>query len=120
MKGAGKMRLGWGLGVLGLAAAGAIAFAVTNIGGSASAQTGRDGPLSHEKRYRELLADELGISVEKLTEAELAARDRLVDEALAEGRLGDRQARHLKSLDAGEGLHLWLGGHMLGHRLHSS
>ena len=95
----------WGLAVIGLAAAGVIAVSAVGIGGGASAQT----PPSDEQdevrgdRYRELLAEELGITVEELTAAQTAARDSLIDEKLAAGEITEEQAERLKAMEIGEG-----------------
>jgi hypothetical protein len=116
----------WGLGLLGLAAAGVIAVSAVGIGGGASAQTppedeDKSAIEVHGDRYRELLAEELGISVDELTAAQKSARDRLLDEKVAEGKLTEEQAERLKSREIGEGrpLGFWLGFGMRG-KLHSA
>jgi hypothetical protein len=92
----------WGLGGLALVAAGAILFGALSIGnGWVSAQTEPDRhPFS---RFNEALAEELGISVEELEAAELAARNALIDEAVANGRITEEQAERLKSRELGRG-----------------
>jgi hypothetical protein len=105
------------LAIAGLAAAGIVAVSAIGIGGDVSAQT-PDDAKSRRERYRELLAAELGITVEALTEAQTTARDQLIDEALAAGDITEEQAERLKELEPGEGLRLGIGAHMLGHKLH--
>jgi polyhydroxyalkanoate synthesis regulator phasin len=109
----------WGLGGLGLfLAAGVVTFGVISIGrGNASAQAGPfdfdavfggvgavafagPGEMRGE-RFNELLAQKLGITVEQLEAAEKAARDQLIDEAVAEGRLTAEQGAKLKSMELG-------------------
>ena len=110
----------WGLGVVGLAAAGVIAAAALGVGGGASAQTAPGDEPNRGERYRQLLAEELGITVEELTEAQTAARHRLIDEALAAGDIAEEQAEQLKSLEAGEGhFRFRLVGHAAG-RVHNA
>lgn len=109
-----------GLGALGLAAVGAVALAAAGIGGGAFAQTPAEDGAKRGERYRELLAEELGITVEELTEAQTAARDRLIDEKLAAGEITAEQAERLKSLEPGEGLWIGIGRHMLGHKIHGA
>jgi hypothetical protein len=108
----------WGLGALGLAAAGVVAIAAIGAGGGAFAQTPPAEDQGRGERYRELLAAELGITVEELTTAQTAARDKLIDEKLAAGEITAEQAERLKSLEPGEGLGFAIGRHMLGHKLH--
>ena len=110
----------WGLGAAGLAAAGAIAIGVMGVGGSASAQIAPDDEQRRGERYRELLAEELGITLEELTQAQTTARNKVIDEALAAGEITAEQAERWKSLEPGEGLRFAIGRHALGHRLHNA
>ena len=93
----------WGLGVVGLAAVGAIAIAAVGIGGSASAQTpsNANGNTTPREQYREALAEELGISVDQLTSAQTAARDKVIDDAVAAGKITQEQADKMKSMQFG-------------------
>lgn len=109
----------WGLGVTGLAAAGAIVVAVVGVGGSASAQVGPEEKQSSGERYRELLADELGITVDELSEAQEAARDKLIDEAVAAGKLSQERGDALKARDIGQ-WRMGIGGHGMGEKLHGA
>lgn len=97
----------WGAAALGaLAAAGAIAFAIISFAGTASAK----GPNESADRYRQLLAAQLGISVDKLQSAETTARNQLADELAAKGAITTEQAAKIKSAPAGSfGLGLGLG-----------
>jgi uncharacterized protein YidB (DUF937 family) len=92
------------LGVVGLAAVGAIAIAAVGMGGSASAQTPSDDTdtSSFREQYREALAGQLGISVDELTNAQAAARDKVIDDAVTAGKLTQDQADKLKSMDFGQ------------------
>ena len=104
----------WGLGALALfAALAVIAFTVAGLGrNSAFAQT----PFKRDPgRYEELLAQKLGITVERLREAQKAARDQMIDDAVADGQLTQEQAARLKSKDVGaaRGLALGRGGALL-------
>ena len=102
----------WGLGAIGLAVtAGVIAFGVASFAGSAQAE---EDPEKDGSRYQELLAQQLGISVEQLQTAQRAARDQLLDAAVAEGRLTAEQAEKLKSLPVGAGLRI---RHRIGHAI---
>jgi hypothetical protein len=90
--------------VAGLAAAGAIAVTAIGISNGASAQTPPDDEQSgYGQRYRELLAEELGITVDELASAQTAARDKAIDEAVAAGDLTEEQGRKLKEREIGEG-----------------
>jgi len=92
----------WGLSGLALAVgAGVIAFGVASFTGSARAQEETE-KAAQADRYEELLAQQLGISVDELKAAQKAARDQMIDEAVAAGRLTPEQAERLKSLEPGE------------------
>ena len=108
----------WGLGALGLAAVGVVAIAAIGIGGGVSAQVAPEDSEGRGQRYRELLAAELGITVEELKTAQTAARDQLIDEALAADEITAEQAERLKALEPGEGIWFGIGGHMLGDKVH--
>ena len=110
----------WGLAVVGLAAAGVIAVAAVGVGAGASAQTAPADETSRGERYRELLAEELGITVDELTAAQTSARDKVIDEALAAGDITEEQAEKLRSMEIGEGhLGFRLGWHAAG-RVHNA
>ena len=101
----------WGLGAIGVGVAGVIAVTALGFGG-ASAQTPSPADTDGSGRYTELLAEELGISVEELNEARLNARNALIDEKVAEGKLTQEQGEELKSRELGEGIreHFGRGG----------
>ncbi len=101
----------WGLGAIGFGVAGLIAVTALGFGG-ASAQTPSPADADGPGRYTELLAEELGISVDELNEARLNARNALIDEKVAEGKLTQEQGEELKSRDLGEGIreHFGRGG----------
>ena len=73
--------------VLGVAAIGAVVYAQDD---------GSGGPFDFNGRFREALADILGISVDEYDAAVEQAQDRVVDEALAEGWLTEEQAELLQ------------------------
>ena len=96
----------WGLGAIGVGVAGVIALAALGFGG-ASAQTPGPGPADAghaDGRYTELLAEELGISVDELNEARLNARNAAIDELVAGGKLTAEQGEKLKARELGEGM----------------
>jgi hypothetical protein len=98
----------WGMAVFGLIVVlGAVTYAALDGRGSATAQVPPDpnnpGVAGAGARYEELLAQNLGVSVETLKAAQKSARDQLIDEAVAEGRLTAEQGEKLKSLELGEG-----------------
>jgi hypothetical protein len=87
-----------GLGLM--VAFGVVAFSVVSFTGGAQAQEPpREGLRG---RYTEKLADGLGISVEELRTARKAARDEIVDAALANGKITAEQAARLKAMEPGE------------------
>jgi uncharacterized protein YidB (DUF937 family) len=99
----------WGLaGVALVLTAGVVLFAVARPGGNAQAQTAPDSP---KDQYEQMLAAKLGISVEQLEAAQKAARDDLIQQAVASGRLTQEEADALKAKPPGEGRRL----HRLGH-----
>ena len=95
----------WGLGAISVGVAGLIALTALGFGG-ASAQTPGPTPAhaEHGGRYTELLADELGISVDELNEARLNARNAAIDELVDQGKLTAEQGEELKARDLGEGI----------------
>ena len=104
----------WGLGGLALVlASGAIVFgALGAAGGGVSAQAGPGaGPLS---RFDEYLAEELGISVDELDAARETARNRMIDDAVTNGRLTPAEAERLKDRDLRGPPYLRHGGKHLG------
>jgi len=79
-----------------LVAGGLAAFAVFGGRGSASAA---DPP--NKDTYDQLLAGQLGITVDKLHAAETAARNQLIDQMAAAGKITPDQANKLKSATGG-------------------
>lgn len=75
--------------ILGLVAVGAIALAQDSDSGS-------NGPFDFATRFREALANILGISVEEYDAAVEKAQDQVMDEAVAEGWLTEEQAELLR------------------------
>ena len=98
----------WGLGAIGVGVAGLIAVTALGLGG-ASAQTPSPADADGPGRYAELLAEELGISVEELNEARLNARNAAIDEAVDAGKLTEEQGEELKSRELGEGIRMHFG-----------
>jgi DNA-directed RNA polymerase specialized sigma subunit len=93
----------WGLGAFGLAAvAGVVALGASVLGGIAQAQeVPEEGTTLHEL-YQEKLAEELGVTVEELDAARESARNKMIDEALASGRITEEQAERLRNAEPGE------------------
>ncbi len=90
----------WALGAVALAVTAAvIAFGVASLTDSAQAEEEPNKPAV--SRYEELLAQKLGISVDQLRAAQKAARDQMIDEAVAAGKITAEQAEKLKSLPLG-------------------
>ena len=87
--------------VLGIAAVGVAAFAQGDTGTS-------DSPFDYVTKFKEALAGILGISVDEYTAAVDKAEQQVVDQAVSEGWLTEKQAAELQSrLDqapAGPGL----------------
>ena len=73
--------------ILGVAAVGAVVYAQDD---------GSGGPFDFNGRFRQALADILGISVDEYDAAVEQAQDRVVDEALDEGWLTEDQAEMLR------------------------
>ena len=102
----------WGLGALGLAAvAGIIVVSAGVLGGVAQAQVppGEDKGALHAA-YEEKLAQKLGVTVEQLQAAQKSARDEMIDEAVAAGRITAEQGEKLKSGEPGDMRHARGGG----------
>jgi len=103
----------WGIGALAaVAVAGAVAVAVPRLG-TAQADDTEPGRVA---RYQELLAKNLGVSVDDLKAAEKAARDQLIDEQVAAGKLTAEKAAKLKEMPPGQLLRGALA-HGRGHRV---
>ena len=91
----------WGIAALGLLlVSGVVAFSVVSFTGTAQAQG--PGGETARTRYQELLAQKLGISVAQLETAQKAARDQMIEEGLAAGKITTAQAAELKALQPGE------------------
>jgi hypothetical protein len=73
--------------ILGVAAVGAVAYAQDD---------GSGGPFDFGGRFREAIAEILGISVEEYDAAVEQAQEQVVDEALAEGWLTEDQAKRMQ------------------------
>ena len=99
----------WALGGLAVAVGlVVIAGAVGHHSGIALAQTPGGGPRD-PGRYEQILAQKLGITVEKLREAQLAARDEMLAEAVKNGALTQEQADKIKNARAAGGPGLFKG-----------
>ena len=85
----------------------AVAFGVVVHRGTASA----DEPGANASRFQQLMAEKLGVSVDALVAAEKGARDQLVDELLAAGKITQAQADRMKSAEPGDALGRGFGAH---------
>jgi polyhydroxyalkanoate synthesis regulator phasin len=93
----------WGLGAFGLAAiAGVIALGAGVLSGVAQAQEPDSEQVNRHEVYQEALAAELGITVEQLQAAQEAARNSVIDDAVAAGRITEEQAERLRNAEPGE------------------
>ena len=91
----------WGMAGLAVVTTGAIAFGVLSTAGVASAQTppgGGQGQGQGQNRQRglEMLAQQLGVTVEQLRTATREVRNQLIDQAVAAGRITKEQGDRLK------------------------
>ena len=102
----------WAIGAFALAVAGTLTVSAVAFGGVANA--GGPGAGDQGGRYTELLAQKLGISVEQLQAARKAARDQLIDDAVAQGRITAEQGAQLKLLEPGSGRLKGLGRDVAG------
>mgnify|MGYP001284787609 CR=1 FL=1 len=87
-----------------LLAAGAAVTGALLFTGGAGAQTPPDEADGPASRYEALLAQRLGISVEDLKTHQKGARDAVVDEMVADGRLTAEQGERLKERPLGDAL----------------
>ncbi len=94
-------RIALGVLILGLVAGGVIATGSvvkaqtgTTNGNTTSTSTGPTRP------FDQFLAEELGITVERLQEARQKAADRALDQALADGKITQDQYDHMKTMHA--------------------
>jgi predicted DNA-binding protein (UPF0251 family) len=89
-----------GLAVAGaVLAGGAVTFAVLTSGGAAQAQG--PGDETTASRFQELLAQQLGISVDQLQTAATNAKNQLADELLAQGKITQQQHDRITSASLG-------------------
>jgi len=89
-----------GLAVAGaVLAGGAVTFAVLTSGGTAQAQG--PGDQTTASRLQELLAQQLGISVDQLQTAETNAKNQLADELLAQGKITQQQHDRITNASLG-------------------
>ncbi len=91
----------WGMAGLAVVTSGAVAFGVLSTVGIASAQTppgGGQGQRQGPNRQRglEMLAQQLGVTVQQLQQATPQQRSGFVDQALAAGKITQAQADRLK------------------------
>jgi polyhydroxyalkanoate synthesis regulator phasin len=78
-------------------------FGVAVLSGVAQAAgPGGGGRGIDPARYETVLAQKLGVTVEVLRNAQTAARNQLIDEAVAAGNLTQEQADRLKNLQPGQ------------------
>lgn len=93
----------WGLAAMGLLViSGVIAFGLLSANGTASAQTPEGKSEERRARYEELLAQKLGVSVQTLQTARTSARNQMIDEALAAGKITQEQADKMRNMEPGE------------------
>jgi polyhydroxyalkanoate synthesis regulator phasin len=94
----------WGLAAFGLAAvAGVIVVLGAGVlGGVAQAQEPADEDSSWHELYQEALAEKLGVSVEELQAAQEGAREQVIDDAVASGRITEEQAERLRNAEFGD------------------
>lgn len=93
----------WGLAAMGLfVIGGVIAFGVLSTNGTASAQTPEEKSEARRARYEEVLAQKLGVSVQTLQTAQTSARNQMIDEALAAGKITAEQAEKMRNAGPGE------------------
>jgi polyhydroxyalkanoate synthesis regulator phasin len=93
----------WGIGVVGLAAvAGIIALGAGIFGGVAQAQEPTDEDSSWHELYQQALADKLGVTVDELQAAQEDARNQVIDDAVASGRITEDQADRLRNAEPGD------------------
>jgi polyhydroxyalkanoate synthesis regulator phasin len=86
----------WRLFVVGGSALGGVLALAALLAGPVQAQLGPGDPQVRHQRYLELLAEELDVSVEELKQARQSARNQLIDEAVAAGKLTPEQAEARK------------------------
>jgi polyhydroxyalkanoate synthesis regulator phasin len=82
--------------VVGGAAVGVLLGLAALVAGPVQAQLGPGDQQGRHQRYLELLAEELDVSVEELKQARQSARNQLIDEAVAAGKLTPEQAEARK------------------------
>jgi len=93
----------WGMGAFGLAAvAGIVVLGAGLFGGVASAQEPPAEGSSWHELYQQALADKLGVTVEELQAAQTAAKDQMIDDALAAGKITAAQADRLRNAEPGD------------------
>jgi hypothetical protein len=93
----------WGLATFGIAAvAGVIVLGAGVLGGAAQAQEPADEDSSWHELYQEALAEKLGVTVEELQSAQDEARDQVIEDALADGRITEEQAERLRNAEFGD------------------
>jgi polyhydroxyalkanoate synthesis regulator phasin len=93
----------WGLAAFGLAAAAAtVLLGASVFGGVVQAQEPPDEDSSWHELYQQALAGKLGVTVEALQAAQTAARDEMIDDAVASGRITEEQAERLRNAEPGE------------------
>ncbi|HLF77451.1 MAG TPA: hypothetical protein VJB57_08160 [Dehalococcoidia bacterium] len=89
----------WGMAGLAVVAAGALAFGALSTVGVAQAQTppGGGSGSSRSGRGLEMLAQQLGVSVDQLRNATQQVMTQLIDQAVASGRITKEQGDRLKA-----------------------
>ena len=92
----------WGLAAFGLAAVGVIVLGAGIVGGIAQAQEPEEEDSSWHELYQEALAEKLGVTVEELQTAQEEAREQVIDDAVASGRITEEQAERLRNAELGE------------------
>lgn len=93
----------WGVGVLGAVALFAAGFVGVIAIGPAQAEEGASGAVNAVRSFfggekmDEKIAAKLGVTVEQLRQARIEARDEILQEAIAAGRLTQEQADRMRS-----------------------
>jgi polyhydroxyalkanoate synthesis regulator phasin len=82
--------------VIGGVAVGVLLGLAALLAGPVQAQLGPGDQQGRHQRYLELLAEELDVSVEELKQARQSARNQLIDEAVAAGKLTPEHAEARK------------------------
>ncbi len=95
--------LRWGLGLSGLAVAGAVVVGALGLGVGAQAEEGEKSGV--RALYLDLVAEKLGVTVEDFQAAQEAARGEAIEQAVATGVITAEQGERIRNKEAGAGRH---------------